>query len=280
MSDALAKSPSGSARDTSTPAITPRRHTRLSKHRIRAAIGYTGGVALGVVVWQVIGMNSQPQVFVPLTDTLRELGSMLASGSLATAMANSFATFGMGVALALISGAALGLLLARSRTIRVALEPYVMGLYAAPMVALIPFFLALMGFSFWPKSIVVALFAVFPIILNTQRGAQSIAQELLDVAQVYRAPERAIWTHVIIPYTLPFFMTGVRQALARGLVGMVAADMFLSANGLGGLLITASQFFDTAQMLATMIVIIVAGVVLMAIGRWVENRYSRWQVHQ
>lgn len=261
-----------------TTEILGRRH-RL-RHRVRVLAGYAGGVVLGVAVWQIIGLNSQQQVFVPLTTTLRELGSMITGGTLGPALANSFATFGMGVAIALVVGAALGLLLARSRTVRVALEPYVMGLYAAPMVALIPFLLALLGFSFWPKSIVVSLFAVFPVILNTQRGAQSIAQQLLDVAAVYRSRERDVWKHVVIPYTLPFFMTGVRQALARGLVGMIAADIFLSADGLGGLLVTAAQFFDTAQMLATMIIITVAGVVLMSIGRWIERRFARWQVHQ
>lgn len=266
---------------TAPPAADAQRaRKQRTRHRLRVAAGYTAGVLLGVVVWQIIGLNSQVQVFVPLTTTLQELGSMIVGGTLGTALANSFATFGMGVAMALVVGAALGLLLARSRTVRVALEPYVMGLYAAPMVALIPFLLALLGFSFWPKSIVVALFAVFPVILNTQRGAQSIAKELLDVAKVYRSRERDVWKHVVIPYTLPFFMTGVRQALARGLVGMIAADMFLSANGLGGLLVTAAQFFDTAQMLATMIIITVAGVTLMAIGRWIERRFSRWQVHQ
>lgn len=265
---------------TAAPAPVSRRRRQRTRHRLRVTLGYTGGIVLGVATWQIIGLNSQPLVFVPLTETLRELGSMLAGDTLRVAMVNSFATFAMGMAFALTIGAAMGLLLARSRTVRVALEPYIMGLYAAPMVALIPFFLALMGFTFWPKSIVVALFAVFPVILNTQRGAQSIARELLDVARVYRSPERSMWVHVIIPYTLPFFMTGVRQALARGLVGMIAADMFLSANGLGGLLISASQFFDTAQMLATMIIITFAGILLMALGRWVENRFSRWQVHK
>jgi NitT/TauT family transport system permease protein len=59
---------------------------------------------------------------------------------------------------------------------------------------------------------------------------------------------------------------------------MIAADMFLSANGLGGLLVSASQLFDTGEMLATVLVITLAGVVLMAVGRWIERRFARWRV--
>jgi NitT/TauT family transport system permease protein len=74
-------------------------------------------------------------------------------------------------------------------------------------------------------------------------------------------------------------MTGVRQALARGLVGMIAAEFFLSATGLGSLLIIASERFDTAGMLAITLVITLAGVALMAIGRLVEARFARWRVN-
>jgi NitT/TauT family transport system permease protein len=269
-----------------TAPVTPpgRREGRTRRlitwHRARIVGGYTLGLLLGIVTWQLVGNHSEQQIFVPLTDTLQRLGELLSDGTLADAAANSFGTYAVGIGLALVVGAAGGLLLARSEIIRTALEPYIMGLYAAPMVALIPFLLAFFGFGFWPKSIVVALFAVFPVLLNTQRGAQSIAPELIDVARLYRSGEKDLWVHVIAPYTLPFFMTGVRQALARGLVGMIAADIFLSANGLGGMLITAAQFFDTGAMLATVLVITMCGVVLMAIGNLIERRFARWKVGQ
>lgn len=250
-----------------------------SPSRVRVFSGYLVGIVIGVTAWQILGAHSQDQIFVTLTATLSRLREMISDGTLGGALANSFSTYGVGMLVALILGAFGGLLLARSALLRIAFEPYVMGLYAAPMVALIPFLLALLGFGFWPKVVVVALFAVFPVLLNTQRGAQSIPRELLDVARLYRSRERDIWRHVIIPYTLPYLMTGVRQSLARGLVGMIAADFFLSANGLGGLLIIASQRFDTAEMLATVLVITVAGVVLMAIGRAIERHFARWQMN-
>ena len=252
---------------------------RLGNHsRWRAAAGYGAGLAAGAAVWQFIGAHSASYVFSPLTATLSRLGQLISDGSLPGALAASFAVYGTGVALAIVTGAAAGLLLARRPLLREALGPYLIVLYAAPMVALIPFLLALLGFGFWPKVIVVWLFAFFPVQFATQRGAQSIAPELIDVARSFRSNERDIWRHVVVPYTLPYLMTGVRQALARGLVGMIAGEFFLSAGGLGSLLLTQSEQFDTAGMLATTLIITLIGVALMAIGRLIESRFARWRV--
>jgi len=241
-------------------------------------LGYAAGLVAGAVAWQVIGLESANFVFVPLTTTLSSLGQLISDGSLPSALASSFSVYAVGEVLAVVTGAAVGLLFARRVILRRAFEPYLVALYATPMVALIPFLLALIGFGFWSKVIVVWLFAFFPVEFSTQRGAQSIAPELLDVARAFRTSERGIWRHVVVPYTLPYLMTGVRQALARGLVGMIAAEFFLSAGGLGSLLLTQSEQFDTGAVLATTLVITVAGVALMAVGRLVERRFARWRV--
>ena len=250
----------------------------VTKRRLRTWSGYLVGLILGAAAWQLVGMHTSSQTFVPLTATLTRMGQLVADGTLPTALWTSFRSYLVGMAIALVLGAFCGLLLARRRLLRTAFEPYVMALYATPMVALIPFLLAMLGFAFWPKVVVIVVFAFFPVLLNTQRGAQSIAPELLDVARCYRSSEWDVWRHVIIPYTLPFLATGVRQSLARGLVGMIAADYFLSSDGLGSLLITSSERFDTAEMLAVTLTITVIGLVLMAIGRLAESYFARWRV--
>jgi NitT/TauT family transport system permease protein len=59
---------------------------------------------------------------------------------------------------------------------------------------------------------------------------------------------------------------------------MIAAEFVLSADGLGSLLITESERFDTAGMLAVTLVITLAGVALMGLGRLAEARFARWRV--
>src|SRR5262249_56681328 len=141
------------------------------------------------------------------------------SGELTAQFLDSAALFVPGFALAFLVGMPAGLLLARARAVRIGVEPYIMVLYATPMVALIPFILSLMGFGFWPKVLVVFLFAVFPILYNTVEGARSIKPELIEVARAFRSSELGLWREVMVPYTRPFTLTGMRQAIGRALVG-------------------------------------------------------------
>jgi NitT/TauT family transport system permease protein len=231
----------------------------------------------GMALWEVIGRQSSPAFMVPLSVTLMRLWQLLASGQLVAQFLNSAMLFITGVTLAILVGMPAGMLLARVRNLRIAVEPYIMILYATPMVALIPFILSMMGFGFAPKVLVVFLFAVFPVLYNTIEGARSIKPELIEVAHSYRSTEWALWREVMVPYTLPFTMTGVRQAIGRGLVGMIAAEFFLSSTGLGQLIMTASQDFDTAGVFAIILIIGLIGVGLMRVGLYIEKRFARWR---
>jgi len=235
-------------------------------------------LVLGAALWEYVGRHTSAAFLVPLSETIARLGQLLRSGELVTQTSSSLALFAAGFTLALVIGAPTGLLLARLPALRRALDLYIMILYATPLVALIPFILSLMGFGFAPKVLVVFLFAVFPILYNTVEGARSIKPELIEVARSFRAGEWALWREVMVPYTLPFAMTGVRQAVGRALVGMIAAEFFLSATGLGQLIMTASQNFDTGGLLAAILVIVALGLGLMRAARAIENRFAHWRV--
>lgn len=235
---------------------------------------------LGAAVWEVTGRMTSDAFWAPLSTTVAYLVQSLSSGVLLRHAASSFQLYLAGLAIAIAIGAPLGMLLARTSWLRIALEDYILMLYATPMVALIPFILSMMGFGFAPKVLVVVLFAVFPVLYNTIEGARSIRPELLEVARSFRSSEWQLWRDVMVPYTLPFMMTGIRQAIARGLVGMVAAEFFLSPSGLGQMIMLGSQNFDTAGMLAAILVIILLGVALMDIGRYLERRFAAWRGYQ
>jgi ABC-type nitrate/sulfonate/bicarbonate transport system permease component len=232
----------------------------------------------GMVLWEFVGRHTNAAFLVPFSETLDRLWELSQSGELWDQLASSLAIFVVGFVLALIVGAPLGMLLARVAVLRRALDVYITIAYATPLVALIPFILSLMGFGFAPKVLVVFLFAVFPVLYNTVEGARSLKPELVEVAHSFRSSEWALWREVMVPYTLPFTMTGVRQAIGRALVGMIAAEFFLSSTGLGQLIMSASQNFDTAGVLAAILVIMVLGLVLMRIGRAIELHFARWRV--
>jgi ABC-type nitrate/sulfonate/bicarbonate transport system permease component len=244
---------------------------------VRGALVSLVGLAAGAGLWELIGRHTQASSFAPFSTTVEALWSITKSGELPRALESSLQLFAAGLGFALVIGFVLGLLLARIRLLRIGLEPYIFMLYATPMFALIPFILSLFGFEFRAKVIVVTLFGVWPILINTLEGARSVSGDLLEVAKSYRSTEPKLWRHVIVPYTLPYTMTGVRQAIARSLVGMLASEYLLAATGLGNLILTYTNRFDTARVLAAVLVITLLATILMAIGRAIENYFARWK---
>ncbi len=231
----------------------------------------------GLALWEIAGRSTSAAFMVPFSETLVRLWQLVTAGEFIAQFLDSAQLFLTGFVLALLVGVPLGVLLARVRVLRIGVEPYIMTLYATPMVALIPFILSMMGFGFAPKVLVVFLFAVFPVLYNTVEGARSIKPEMIEVAKSFRSGEWALWREVILPYTLPYIMTGVRQAIGRALVGMVAAEFFLSSTGLGQLIMGASQNFDTGGVFASILVIGLIGVGLMRVGLKIENHFARWR---
>ena len=244
---------------------------------LRRHAPFWASILAGIALWEIAGRSTSAAFMVPFSETLVRLWQLIAGGEFIPQLLNSGQLFLTGFVLALVIGMPLGLLLARARMLRVGIEPYIMIIYATPMVALIPFILSMMGFGFAPKVLVVFLFAVFPVLYNTVEGARSIKPEMIEVAQSFRSSEWALWRDVMLPYTLPYTMTGVRQAIGRALVGMIAAEFFLSSTGLGQLIMSASQNFDTGGVFASILVIGLIGVGLMRLGLRIENHFARWR---
>ena len=241
------------------------------------------GLIVGALIWEAVGWNFDNAFMAPLigggehpgalTRLIENFGDEEFLGSLG----GSAALFATGFGFALVTAIPFGIVMARLVMLRIALESYILVLYVTPMVALIPFILSILGFDFWPKVLVVFLFSFFPILYNTLEGARSVKPELIEVARSFRASEPAIWLDILIPYTLPFALTGVRQSLGRALVGMIAAEFFLSTSGLGKEIMIASRTPDMAGVLAAIILITVVGVVLMRLAQALEQHFAAWR---
>ncbi len=241
-------------------------------------------LVLGAALWESVGWQFNQAIMAPLIGGGDHPGTIprlykyfFIDEEYPLSLLQSIGLFTTGFGLALLGAIPLGIVMARFATLRIALESYILALYVTPMIALVPFILSILGFDFWPKVLVVYLFAFFPILYNTLEGARSVKPELLEVAKSFRSSEIAIWRDILIPYTLPYALTGIRQAAGRALVGMIAAELFLSTSGLGEELVTASRNFDMAGVLATILVITCLGVVFMRIAQFFEQKYAAWR---
>jgi ABC-type nitrate/sulfonate/bicarbonate transport system permease component len=264
--------PSASQRAVQTAAARLRRRRRLHDLGVRSA-----AVAGVLAVWEVGARGISPLLFAPPSRIIAAGAQMMASGELWPYLALSFRVAAVGMLAATIVGIAAGVLIARVRLLDLSLEPFVIALYSTPMVALIPLVVIWAGFGDAGKIVVIFLFAVFPILLNTYQGVHGVDVRLLEVARSFRSSERALWGDVILPSALPFIVAGLRLALGRALIGMVIADLYTSVSGIGYLIVRYAQNLQIDRLLVPVIILSITGVALVQALRWLEMRIAPWQ---
>jgi NitT/TauT family transport system permease protein len=183
-----------------------------------------------------------------------------------------------GFAFGAIAGMALGLLFGANRVIARILDPYLVGFYTLPRVALIPLFVLWFGIGFQTKVIFTALLVFFPVFMNTLSGVRDVDRDLIDVLRVMGASRMDTVRKVLVPSALVWLFAGLRISAPYALIGAVVGEMFTSNAGLGYLLSLSASQFDTATLFATLVVITVLGLVLTAAVGQLERRVLRWQV--
>lgn len=234
-------------------------------------------LVVALTTWELYGRSVNPTLFTYPTAIARAFVELVAKGELQRYLLQSLEVFFYGLALAVGAGIPLGVLLARYGTLSLALEPYLHAVYSTPMVAFIPLIVLWFGFRVAAKVVIVFLFMVFPILLNTQQGVKNLNQDLLEVARSFCSTERQLWRDLIIPSALPFILAGVSLAIGRGLVGMVVAEFFTSVAGLGYMIVQYANSFETAKLFVPIVVLMALGALLIGLIRVIEKKVAPWQ---
>ena len=230
-----------------------------------------------LTAWELYGRSVNPILFTYPTAIAAAFAELVAKGELQRFLLQSLEVFAYGFALAVVVGIPLGIFLARSATLSLALEPYLHALYSTPTVAFIPLIVLWFGFRVPAKVVIVFLFMVFPVLINTQQGVKNLNQDLLEVARSFCSSERRLWSDLIIPSALPFILAGVNLAIGRGLVGMIVAEFFTSVAGLGYMIVQYANSFETAKLFVPIVVLMALGVTLIGLIKVIERKVAPWQ---
>lgn len=150
-------------------------------------------------------------------------------------------------------------------------------LNSVPIVALAPLFIAWLGLGFASKFILVLMVSFFPIVVTTEAGLRATDKHLIETARSFNASSWQVFSTVTFPYALPFIVSGIRVAWARALVGIVVAEFFGSFAGFGYAVMAAGQTFDTATLLAYVIVLGGMGLIGSALLQSIEERMAPWR---
>ena len=257
--------------------LPPPRRTFYQKHE--AAI--IGGIAVVAViaVWEWFWSAGQisPLFFTGPSQVVTRFIAEWNEGRLKQDMIYSGTNFVIGVGAAIAAGVVLGVVIGWYRRLAMVFEPFLTALYSTPRVALIPLVLIWFGIGMWSKVFIVFINAFFPVLINTIGGVRAIDRDLLRAARAVCASDWQIFTTVVVPGSVPFILTGVRQAVSLGLIGVVVGEMFGGSEGIGYMVNYGGQTFQTDTVFLGVVIIAMSGIILTWMAERLERHFSRWR---
>jgi NitT/TauT family transport system permease protein len=242
-------------------------------------------VALAFVIgaWQLVVMSSwRPSYVLPGPLTVAErIVKDLTDGEILPAVGTTMRRIGVGFALALVIGGLIGLAIVRWRVLRTAIASLITGLQTMPSIAWFPLAILLFGLSEQAMMFVVVLGAAPSVANGLITGVDHVPRLLLRAGNVLGARGLNAYRFVILPAALPSFIAGLKQAWAFAWRSLMAGELLViiaTQPALGVRLQLSRELNDAAGLLATMVVILVIGIVVDALffGRLDTAIRRRW----
>ncbi|MEP9353890.1 ABC transporter permease [Xanthobacter sp. KR7-65] len=168
----------------------------------------------------------------------------------------------LGLVSGMIVGSLLGLLLHLYPRAAAAADPYIMGLYSLPRIALAPLFVLYFGIGLTSKVMMAFSFVVFIFLLNVMQGLREVDQDQVDMLRSMRASRLYIARKVQIPSLLPWLFSAARISVGLALIGSVLGELLGSNRGLGWYVENAAGRLDTTGLFAGLTILMIVAVAL------------------
>lgn len=230
----------------------------------------------GALAWELAGRLIHFSFLPPLSDVLAATWRMTLSGEIPSNLGASLFALAVGFGFAVAVGIPLGLLVGRYRTVEYLVDPYLNALLATPSLLYVPILFGIFGTSRITQVLLVFLYSIVVIIINTASGLRGVDVTYVEMARSFGASERQLFAHVLLPGTLPMLSAGLRLGMGRAVRGMINGEMLIVLVGLGALLRKYGSRFDAASVFGILIVVVGVALCCMAVLQFLDRRVNRW----
>jgi nitrate/nitrite transport system permease protein len=181
-------------------------------------------------------------------------------------IATSLRRVAIGYSLAAVTGIALGVLIGSSVFAFRALDPLFQVLRTVPPLAWLPLSLAAFQQANPATVFLIFITAIWPIILNTAVGVQTIPQAYRNVARVLALSKPRYFFKVLLPASVPYMFTGLRIGVGMSWLAIVAAEMVQGGTGIGFFIWDS---YNSSLLTDTIVALVYIGLVGFALDRLV-----------
>lgn len=258
---------------TLAPPAPPRR-LRLP----RPLLGLVVPLALAGL-WEALVAShlADGRLMPPPSAILATLWELAASGDLTLHVLATVQRVAFGFVFGVLAGTLLGALTGASRLARRLLDPTLQALRAIPSIAWVPLFILWFGIFETSKVILIAVGVFFPVYLALSDAILGVDRKLVEVARIFNFSSRELVWRVLLPATLPAYLTALRAGLGLGWMFVVAAEFMGASEGLGFLLVDGQMTGRPQTVLAAIVTFAVLGKLTDSLIALLSARALRWQ---
>ena len=178
----------------------------------------------------------------------------------------------VGFVLGSLLGLLMGFVLGVAPRAEMVLSPYILALQIAPKVAFAPLFVMWLGFTVYPKILVVVLIVFFPIMVNVLTAIRTVDPDMINLARSFSATRWQMFRMIEYPATMAPLFSGLRIGATLAVIGVVVGELVGGNTGLGYLLIYGQGQGNTAVVFVTIILLTLIGIVAYMGVAWAEAR--------
>jgi NitT/TauT family transport system permease protein len=229
-------------------------------------------LAIWFFVWEVIGRAELSTIVPPISRVIAVGITILPTEKFGVAVSISLRSFALGMVLALLVGVPAGVLMARVASIGKILGMWVNIFVSAPISALVPILMSVIGIGESTVVVTVFLFAVFVVILDTRVGIEQADRSLVEMARCFGATRRQVYSKILFLSALPEILAGVRLGVIRGVKGVVIGQLLIAIIGVGELFELYSQNFLMEEFWALVLIVFMFAFVLSEAVAFLERR--------
>ena len=268
--------------DTLTPDIAQTSSVGALRSRKVWATVWPKLLAIALVLgfWQLVFWSGwRPAYVLPSpAETLQTLWQMLGTERFWSALQTTLIRAVSGFTLAVLIGTAIGILVARITPLRLAVGSLITGLQTMPSIAWFPFAILIFGLNEQAILFVVVLGAAPSIANGVISGIDNIPPAFLRLGHVLGARTISLYRDIALPAAMPAYVAGLTQGWAFAWRSLMAGELLViiaDKPSLGATLEYARQFSKAPQLLATMLVILILGMLVDGIFSAFSRRMRR-----
>nr|WP_170138908.1 ABC transporter permease [Oceanobacillus chungangensis] len=232
-----------------------------------------------LIVWEILSrlevfpayMLPAPSVVLGTIVGLGQDGSLW--GHIGITTYRVLAGFVLGTAVAVVLGSFVGFYQKAEQLF----DPMIQAFRSIPSLAWVPLFILWMGIGEPSKITMIAVGVFFPVYLNIISGIIGVDRKLIEVGKINKLNSFQLVSRIILPASLPSFLTGLRSGLGLGWMFVVAAELMGASQGLGYLLVLGQNTLSPETILASIILFALIGKLTDWILKIIEARALHWQ---